>query len=63
MRPPTTGHHHYIGYRDRRGFTELEILDEVGPVGSFLDKKRTREHYRQALASGAFLASHLQYLA
>jgi len=46
MQMPTGGHHHYLGYRARRFFTELEIIDEVGPVGSFLDKKHTREHYR-----------------
>jgi len=54
MQLPNTGHHHYLGYRDRRFFTDLEIIDEVGPDGKFIDKKHMREHYRQALVSGAF---------
>lgn len=54
MQLPNTGHHHYLGYRDRRFFADLEIIDEVGPDGKYLDKKHTREHYLQALVSGAF---------
>jgi hypothetical protein len=54
MQLPNTGYHHYLGYRDRRFFTDPEIIDEVGPDGKFLDKKHTREHYQQALVSGAF---------
>jgi len=54
MQLPNTGHHHYLGYRDRWFFTDLEIIDEVGPDGKFLDKKHTREHHQQALVPGAF---------